>query len=167
MPIDIPGVSDVIEALDKLFGKMHSKLDEIRPMVPVAIPIPYNGTTDSNGNLEINIGRAPVGKAFAIGRIVVIADSYTPSSPFTGSTSSWFGIFSGRGQNLGTLRDFQPYPPSLLYLPAVSEYSGHNVLYFNGGEEIYFGMTAGPVSKNITVIVTAWMTDQAGKVMVD
>lgn len=157
-----PVTGDIIEALDKLFGKFHSKLNELRPMVPLPIKIAGQGKTDANGNAEFLVGGGPVGKDVTIGRIVVIADGYTPGNPWqgvTGVSGSWFGIFSGKGQNLGTMPTFQPYPPATLYLPAIAEFSGHNAIPFEGKEEIYFAINNGPVSTNLTVILTVWMTD--------
>jgi hypothetical protein len=161
---DVPVLGDVMEAVDKLFGKMHSKMNEIRPMPTVSVLYSGSNKTDGNGNAEFQIGGNPVpdGKNFTVGRMVVIADGYTPANPWigvSGASGSWFGIFKGRGQNLGTMSTFQPYPPNVLYLPALATFSSQNVLPFDGGDEIYFAINNGPVAVNITVLAHCWMSD--------
>lgn len=122
------------------------------------------GRTDAAGNGEFAMQSSlpSGGKSIIVGRIILIADGYTPSAPFVGAVGAngtWLGIFHGRGQNLGAMDDFLPYNNQALLLPSVASYGGHNALVFQRGDDIWIGLHNGPANTNVTAIFVGWVTD--------
>lgn len=111
-----------------------------------------NGKTDANGAIELQIAPSVDGKRLVVGRLIIWVDGYTPASPYTASTL-WWGIFRGRGQNPASLVDM---PIGTYSLPNLSEYSGRNAPTLRQGEDLYLGLTGGPATTNVNVMVQAW-----------
>lgn len=93
---------------------------------------------DANGNCSVNIYSNKTGRKLVIGRVVLNASGTTPASPHTAAAGEWAGTFGGPGALLPSMRDILPRTPGGQMFPQLAEYSGHNALRFNDGEDVYF-----------------------------
>lgn len=159
---------NIAEYLDSLELKIGRHFDRVVNAVKKNTVDSYpfrltaTGATNAAGNGEFSMqGSLPSGgKSLVVGRIVIIVEGQTPGNPYVGvigAAGSWWGLFHGKNQNLGAMDDFQPLNNAALVLPNVYTYAGHNAPIFDRGDDLVWAINNGPVSKNITVIVTGWV----------
>lgn len=111
-----------------------------------------NGTTDSNGNMELLVYQNVTQRNLSIGRIIIWADGYTPAAPFSGA--GYLAIVTNLGQNMGTTKDYAPYSQGGSWLPNVASYGGLNALHFRMNENIVLLVKSGPPNTNITCMIS-------------
>lgn len=111
-----------------------------------------NGKTDDDGFLNLLCIKGIVGKRLVIGRLVLLADGYTPAVPFT-ATDFWWGFYRGTTESTGALFDF---PIGTFSLPNIAEYSGRNAPTLKPQEDLWLGMYEGPSNTNIVVNAQLW-----------
>lgn len=159
------GVLEGLEdALDRVFGKhMHhhrrKKHQDNIVNSTLKFDVPKSAKTDASGNLDLEVYSNPQGRKLRIGRVVVLADGYTPAVPYLDSTgnTTWYGIYTTQNGG-GILKDFFPYTASKTQplFPNLAEYSGLNALQFDYQDKVFFHLVGGPATTNITVCITGF-----------
>lgn len=146
--------------LENIFTNFHERywkrhrqeLDIARKFLPIVQA--QNAKTDGNGNLDLKVWQNTLGRTVLIGRVIVWADGYSPSNPFSGG---WGAIYSGGGGSNtfdgAAVWDFFPYTQGGQILPNVAEYSGHNAIPVRENETFALHLVSGPVSTNVTCII--------------
>jgi hypothetical protein len=111
-----------------------------------------SGATDSSGNLSLPILDIPIGKLLVLERLILWADGFDPD---TVSTTGWFGLYHGRGQNPGQLADFSPQSSGAQVFPSLAEYNHNNAPRFKGGETMVGEFVGVVASTNVAVLIQA------------
>lgn len=117
----------------------------------------YSQLTDGNGNLSMRVYDVEDGKFFALYKVLLFADGFTPASPFSGA-SAWLGIYHGNPGPLGqlgmaNLADFAPSSPGGQLFPSTFEYGDAQAPKFKAPDNVGFGLVNGPANTNITVML--------------
>lgn len=112
-----------------------------------------NGKTDSNGNGIVVGFKIPVGKVFALRRVVIWVDGKTPASP---SVKGWVGIYRDRNCSEPPF-DFVPNSstPGTQRVPFAESYGGEPD--FDSSECVAIKITGGETNANYNVKVGGFL----------
>ena len=116
-----------------------------------------NGTTDANGNLSLIVYQNQESRDLVISRLYILADGYTPASPYLGGSNTWGGIFPDKNASPALCRIFIPATPQGQVFPNVATFGEHSAPRFKSGEDVVFYLTNGPANTNVTVRVDGWL----------
>lgn len=129
------------EELDKALEKL---VDRLQPELPRTIRGPgQSGDTDAGGGVEFIAYRVPAGCRFVLHRILVRAEGYSSSAPFTTAGVS-IDIYRGES-DASELVDF-----SAGQIPAVIKDGSGAGYTFMGDETVTIVVTGGPANARIT-----------------
>lgn len=117
----------------------------------------FSGQTDANGNLVMRVYDVTDGKEFSLFKALLIADGFTPASPYV-NAAAWCGIYHGNPGNpgaigMGNLADFAPSSPGGQIFPSTFEYGSSQAPEFRAPDNVGFGLISGPPSTNITILL--------------
>lgn len=117
-----------------------------REVTPVRVE--ENGVTDGTGALTLEVFTVPLGREFALTRLVVDADGFTPGAPYKSGTG-WIDV-----RRSGARVDFVNLQNGL---PALSVDSDKTANRWRNGEQLEVVLAGGPANTNIRVTGQGWL----------
>lgn len=142
----------LVEKVHDDFWSRYRQLKSARGQVASPLVEGNNFKLDSSGNGDFFVYLNQTGKHLEIGRVIILADGYTPASAWNGGYLYLYtGIKSGSAPNFSSIFDYLPASPGGQVFPNVAEYSGHNAIRLKQNETLSCYISGGPANTNIYV----------------
>ncbi len=132
--------------------ELRAELDSLRlalALKPAIVRAEKDGDTTAAGALTLEFYKVPLGMSFALTRLVVLADGFTPAVPFNGAGAFLELLRNDVPIAWASLVAAAAIAPGALPFQLIDADSESSAAWFANGDCAAIRLTAGPVSTNI------------------
>lgn len=140
--LDVLTRDELREELEAIVARLHDRPAVVRP--------DEEGATDAGGELELEFYRVPMGMAFRLTRVYVVADGFTPAVPFNGA-GGFLELLRGGVPIVGVSLVAAAAEGGRLPMTLVDADSPESAAWFANGEVVAIRITNGPASTGVGV----------------